>query len=113
MGAPQKLAPDKPVTDPPDYGNASDAELEAFRIALGATAGELKNGRWTWRTVCPRCRWEVLVELERILGVDAVPTPRVACHCTHNHLNRPAAVNSGCGFDVTVQITPPQGAAGP
>jgi hypothetical protein len=109
MGAPpEKPVTDPPATDPPDYGNASDAEVESFRLALADTTGELKDGRWTWRTKCPRCQWAVVVELERIRAVDAVPTPRVACHCTHNHAKRPDSVEFGCGFDVTVQITPPQ-----
>lgn len=93
-----------PKLQEPEYGNATEAELAQFRAALLSAAREDADGAYRWHAPCPRCAFEVIVEIEKIRGLEEA-RPRAVCLCSHNHGGRPAAVAAGCGFDVTVPWT--------
>jgi hypothetical protein len=96
-----ELEPEPRPWEPPSYGNANEAELAEFQAALNKAAREKTGTGYRWRAQCPRCKQEVVVEVDRTYGLDA-PRPRAQCPCTHNHAGRPEGTVTGCGFDVTI-----------
>lgn len=84
----------------------TSAELLRLQKSLTGKQPVREEGRLTWVAPCPRCRWPLKIQIERIFMLDErTPRPPAECVCPRTHKGRPKDDQHGCGFLAHVPIT--------